>query len=478
MREYKYYMEGRFLGSSEKSLVFDPFLEEPFAEISYTQISQLSQAVFCAREAYRLWSKRSFAERAKLLKDIAQIILENLRELAELETKEIGKPLKESLFVDIPLAAEVFSYYASFLERLEERTQQTGSTIDIFEYKPYGVCGIYLPYNVPLMIFGFTAAAALAAGNAVIIKPSEYASLSLLRLTELLDLLSLPKGLIQVVTGRGDELGHAFAEQDIDLISFTGSRETLGKVVAASAKNPKKIICELGGANCTVVFQDADLLEAEQNILGSSFMKQGQICIGTSIALVEENIYDSFVPRLVEKTKKITLGNPFEPAVGLGPLVSQQHRSNVEQKVAQLLKTQGKLLCGGVIPRQKGYFYPATIIELSSMLYEEFFAPVLLVYKFKDYNEALKIVSQNPTGLVCQIWTKDLEKARTFASSAEAGTVWINTFAQMSAKTPFGGFRQSGFGRNLGEEGFFEYVQTKHTGIGFDKSPVSGWFGL
>lgn len=477
MQEYKYYIAGEFKKSKNEIAVFDPATEEVFAKIYETPEEDLNFAIEAASSAQRQWKKTSFKERAKILREIAKIILDNLSGLAELETKEIGKPLKESLFVDVPLSAECFNYYASFLESLEEKVLETDFGPSYIKYSPFGVCGVYLPYNVPLMIFGFSCAAALAAGNALIIKPSEYGSLSVLELVKQIDKLEIPKGLINIITGDGALIGKLLAQSNIDIISFTGSKDTLKKVVDASSENPKKIICELGGCNLTIVYSDADQEAALQNILASSFMKQGQICIGTSVALVEESIYDNFIKELKGRASKINIGNPFFADAGLGALPTKEHLERVHEKVQGLKNNGAKILCGAEPLKGKGYFYPPTIIQIEDLIYEEFFAPVILV-KSVNKDEINRAVKDNPTGLVLQIWTKDLDKARRLAEDCECGTVWINTFAQMSPQTPFGGKKTSGWGRNLGTAGFFEYIQPKHIGIGLEKSPVWGWFGL
>ncbi|MFH1504931.1 MAG: aldehyde dehydrogenase family protein [Candidatus Omnitrophota bacterium] len=478
MQEYKYYVHGEFRESKEKIEVVNPATEEIFALITETSKEDLDFALSKAKIAAKQWKQTSFKERAKTLREISRAIIDNLQHLAELETTEIGKPLKESLFVDVPLAADCFNYYASFLESLEEESLENELGIDLIKYDSFGVAGAYLPYNVPLMIFGFTCAAAIAAGNALIIKPSEYGSLSILELAKYLDKLDLPKGLINIVTGRGQTLGKYLAQSDTDLISFTGSRSTLKKVIEASSDNPKKIICELGGCNLAIVFSDSDKEEALQNVLGSSFMKQGQMCIGTSLVLVQEDSYKDFADKLVKAAESIKLGGPFDSTAGMGPLVTKEHLADVDKKVKDVLAKGGKLLTGGKALKTKGYFYTPTIIEIKDVLYEEFFAPVILVKSFKDRKEAEKIIEDNPTGLVTQIWTKDLDKANDLAKIANCGTVWINTFVQMNSQTPFGGAGKSGWGRNLGKFGFFEYIQPKHIGIGFKSSPVKGWFGI
>lgn len=478
MQDYKYYIAGEFKTSDKKIEVVNPATEEPIASIYEAGPDDIDKAIQSARNALSLWRKTSYSERAYVLREIAQVITNNLSVLAELESKESGKALKESLFVDIPLAAECFKYYASFLESLEEESLNTPTGPSRISYEPFGVCGIYLPYNTPLMIFGFSCAAALAAANAIIIKPSEYGSLSLLELVRHIDKLDIPKGLINVITGKGETVGSFLAQSPLDFVSFTGSRSTLQKVISQSAGNPKKIICELGGCNLSVVFSDANLGSAIENILASSFMKQGQMCIGTSVALIDKEIYKQFIRGLVAKAENIKIGDPFDAAVGLGPLVTKEHLLAVDRKVEDVVVRGGKILTGGEIIKRQGYFYKPTVIEISEMIYEEFFAPVVLVKSFKDSQELQQIIDANPTGLVMQIWTNDLDAANSLAQSSRCGTVWVNTFAQMTPQTPFGGIGQSGWGRNLGKAGFFEYVQPKHIGIGFKKSPVEGWFGV
>jgi len=478
MREYKYYIGGEFRETKERIEVVNPSTEEVFAKIFEATKEDLNFTLKKARNAQRQWANTTFKERAKSLREIAKVIFENLSVLAELESREIGKPYKESLFVDVSLAAECFNYYASFLESLEEELIETEGGLSCIKYEPFGVCGVYVPYNVPLMIFGFSCAAALAAGNALIIKPSEYGSLSLLELVKHIAKLDIPAGLINVITGKGETIGKYLAESDIDIISFTGSHQTLEKIISQSVKNPKKIICELGGCNITTVFSDADREGAIQNILASSFIKQGQMCIGTSAVLIEDDIYKDFIKDLKTRALKIKIGDPFSPDSGVGALPTREHLGSIHKRVEELVKRGGRLLCGGKPLAQGGYFYPPTIIEVEEFVYEEFFAPVILVKRFKTKEEIEQIFENNPTGLVAQIWTEDLNKAKNMAGKARYGTVWINTFAQMTPQTPFGGMGSSGWGRNLGRFGFFEYIQPKHIGIGFKKSPVHGWFGV
>ncbi|HIE35751.1 MAG TPA: aldehyde dehydrogenase [Candidatus Omnitrophica bacterium] len=477
MEKYKYYVGGEFKQSDKEIEVINPATEEVFAKIFDAPKKDLDFAIEKARVAQREWKKTSFKERAKILKEIAKIIFDNLGKLAELETKEIGKLYKESLFVDIPLGADCFNYYASFLATLEEELVYTEGGVDLIKYEPLGIVGVYLPYNVPLMIFGFSCASSLAAGNALIIKTSEYGSLSLLELVKYIDKLDIPKGLINIITGYGGTVGKYLAESQINAISFTGSENTLKKIISFSSNNPKKIIPELGGCNLMVIFSDADKKSALSCALGSSFIKQGQMCIGTSLLLIEEDIYQNFVKELIEKVSQIKLGSPFDSLVGLGPLVSKNHLEAVLKKIEDLKREGAKILYGGRPLNTKGYFFPPTLIEIEEIAYGEFFSPVILIKSFKK-NEIEKIISDNPTGLVLQIWTKDLKLAKNIAQSADYGTIWINTFAQMNPQTPFGGRKRSGWGKSLGKFGFFEYIQSKHIGMGVEKSPVEGWFGI
>lgn len=474
METYPMYIGGEFREKEEKIMIENPATEEVFAQIPNADEEDLAFCLKRARLAQRQWESVPFKQRKELLLGISKVILENLRTLAELETKEIGKTIKETLFVDIPLSAQCFEYYASLLDTIHSPISLNQDNIDIIQYIPFGIAGVFLPYNVPLMTFGFTCAAALAAGNAIIVKPSEYGSLSLLELSKYIDDLDFPKGLINIITGEGPGIGRKLASSDIDIISFTGSNSNFRRLF--QGMKPRKVICELGGANLAVVFSDADLEEAAENIVGSAFMKQGQMCIGTSIALIEEGIYRDFLKILIKKTEKIRLGDPLLPLTGMGPLRSRMHLDGLINKIEGLKKEGAKILIGGEKIKSRGYFYAPTIIEMEKLVYEEFFSPVLLVKAFKR-EEIKNLVSENPTGLVLQIWTRDIEMAKEMALDIHCGTVWINTFAQMDASTPFGGFKESGFGRTLGKWGLFEYLQPKHIATSFRKSPASGWFG-
>lgn len=478
MEDYQVLIGKTLKSSSQYLEVANPATEEIIARIPDADKGLLDEAIVAARKAQKSWKKASLKEKKEVLRAIAAGILDNLKLLAELETKEIGKAFKESLFVDVPLAAEAFNYYASFLETFHQTHALDTETMDIIDYMPYGVAGIFLPFNVPMMGFGFSAAAALAAGNSVIIKPSEYGSLSLLALGPIINKLDIPAGLINIISGQGPGIGRELARSNVDILSFTGSEKTLKGLVADSAASPKKIICELGGCNLSIVFNDAVLKEAVENIIGGAFIKQGQMCIGTSVALIEDDIYDDCVAQLVRKLKKIKIGNPFDPSVGIGPLANKGRLAGMAQAVEALKKNGAKVLCGGKRIETKGYFYEPAIVEIDEMIYDELFLPVLAIKRFRTNEELTEIVEQNPTGLVTQIWTQDLQKAQAWARQIESGTVWINTFAQMSASMPFAGAKRSGWGSSLGPQGFFEYVRPKHIGICYGKSKVSGWFGL
>ena len=438
----------------------------------------LESTIQTARGAVDIWKKRSFKERAEILREIEKIILDNLYELGRLETDEIGKTFKECLFVDISLGSQCFEYYASFLGTLCEESIPNRDGIDLLQYDPFGVVGVYLPYNVPIMSFGFTCAAALAAGNALIIKPSEFASLSILKLMDLMKSLDIPKGLINVVTGKGETIGAALAESEVDMISFTGSRETLKKIVKSSAVNPKKIVAELGGANISVLMEEASLVDAVENVIVSAYMKQGQICLGSSIALVHESIYEKVKEMLIAKTEKITLGDPNNPATGIGPMTSKEHLENSLLKIDKLKSLGGKVLCGGKVSENYLSILQPTLVEMEEIRYEEMFSPVLILNSYKNDEELRQILKSNPTAFAMQIWSQNVNKAKMLADDIPCGTIWINSFVQMNMNTPTGGCKQSGWGRQLGKYGFFEFVQIKHIGMNFKDTPVVGWFGV
>jgi acyl-CoA reductase-like NAD-dependent aldehyde dehydrogenase len=468
------YIGGEFKEKSERIDIEDPYTQEIFAQISQADQEDLTDCIEKARRAQRSWQQIPLKERSDLLVEVSHVIIDNLKELAEIESREIGKPIKETLFVDVPLAANCFEYYGSLLQNFPASLSAHQETVDMIHYLPFGIAGIFLPYNVPLMIFGFNAAAALAAGNAVIVKPSEFGSLSLLTLAKYLHELEFPPGLINVVTGTGPVVGKALASSDVDIISFTGSSATFQEVFK-NITQPKKLLCELSGANMAIIFADANMEEAIENLAASTFMKQGQMCIGTSIAVVEEDIYKEFLAMLVNKTEKMKIGNPLLSTTHMGPMRSKGHLKKIIDKVDQFKKA-GKIITGGKRIDTQGYFFEPTIIEIQEMIYEECFNPILLIKKCKKEDIEM-LVENNPTGLVLQIWTQDMKKAHSLAMQAHCGTVWINTFAQMDTSTPFGGCKGSGWGSVLGKEGLFEYLQPKHIGICYNKSQVSGWFG-
>jgi acyl-CoA reductase-like NAD-dependent aldehyde dehydrogenase len=469
------YLAGEFREKQEQIAVEDPYTREVFAQIPQADPQDLTECIEKARAAQQTWEQTPLQERADLVSNVSNIILDHLKELAEIESREIGKPIKETLLVDVPLAAHCFAYYGSLVKDFPASlSAPRADIVDMVQYRPFGVAGIFLPYNVPLMIFGFNAAAALAAGNAIIVKLSEFGSLSLLTLARYLHELEFPCGLINFVTGEGPIIGKALAASDVDIMSFTGSGDTLREVFKQITK-PKKLLCELGGVNVMAIFADADKEEALENLLASTFMKQGQMCIGTSVALVAEDIYEEFMTLLVSKTEKIKVGNPLSPTTHMGPLRSKGHLEKVMGKVARL-KKKGRIITGGKRIEAQGYFFEPTIVEVREMIYEECFDPILLVKKCTE-KEIETLIEDNPTGLVLQIWTRDIKKAHALALKARCGTVWVNTFAQMDASTPFGGCKESGWGRVLGKWGLFEYLQPKHIGFCFTKSQASGWFG-
>ena len=475
MKTYPMYIAGGFREKEGNIPVEDPFKGEVFAQIPQADHQDLAECIEKAKAAQKVWQRTPLKERADLVSGVSHVIIDHLKELAEIESKEIGKPIKETLFVDVPLAAHCFEYYGSLLKDFPASLAASrDDTVDMVHYFPFGVAGIFLPYNVPLMIFGFNAAAALAAGNAVIVKLSEFGSLSLLTLAKYLHEMEFPRGLINFITGEGPVIGKALAASDVDIISFTGSGDTLQEVFKQITR-PKKLLCELSGVNIAAIFADANQEEALENLIASTFMKQGQMCIGTSVALVEEDIYEEFLSQLVSKTEKIKVGDPLSSTTHMGPLRSTGHLEKVMNKVERLKKS-GRVITGGKRIEMQGYFFEPTIIEISEMIYEECFDPILLVKKC-NHEEMEMLIEDNPTGLVLQVWTQDMKKAHALAMQAHYGTIWVNTFAQMDTTTPFGGCKASGWGRVLSKWGLFEYLQPKHIGLCFAKSQASGWFG-
>jgi len=469
----------------------NPSTGEALAQIADGTKEDAQKAIFAARKAFDQgpWPKLSYKERGEYLNHIANLIRDNAKQLAELECFDTGKTLKQTTFIDIPTCADTFEYFASAGKELDDKQLTMPVPVEsVLTKDAVGVVACVIPWNYPLIMTAWKMAPALIAGNTIVFKPSSLASVSVMELAKIIQQAGLPEGVVNFVTGRGKEVGAELAANaKVDMINFTGGTKTGQEVMKLAAGNTKKICLELGGKSPNIVFADCDFEAALGGTMSAIFMNQGQMCTAGSRLLLEDSIYEKFLAALVERTKKLKIGPAFNFETEFGPVISEDHRKNILSFIEQGKKEGAKLVCGGKIPSDpelaKGFYIEPTIFSdvrnSMTIAQEEIFGPVLSVIRFANQEEAIQIANDSKYGLASMVWTKDLEKAKSVGRKLRCGTVWINTYGGFYNQTPFGGYKQSGIGRELGTDGLFEYTQTKH--ICTDQTPggrplVASWF--
>ena len=448
----------------------NPANEEVLAVVAEGDKADVDEAVKHARKAFEegKWPSMSPHQRSRILLKIAELIEQNAEELAELETLDNGKPIFESKNIDIPGAAETFRYYAGWSSKIYGETNPSDPSMFNFTLRePVGVCGQIIPWNFPLLMASWKIAPALACGNVVILKPAEQTPLTALRLGELILQSGLPENVVQIITGFGPGAGSSIAEHpDIDKVAFTGSTEVGKLILKASTGNLKRVSLELGGKSPNIIFPDADVQAAAFGSMLGIFMNQGQVCCAGSRVFVQESMYDQFTDTLSEMAKGITLGNGLDAGVRMGPLVSKEQHDRVKGYLDIGKKEGAKAKVGGAAGNQeRGYFIQPTVFtdvkNSMQIAREEIFGPVAAAIKFKDENDVVFQGNDTTYGLAAAVWTKDISRAHKIARSLKAGTVWVNTYGQIDPMSPFGGYKQSGFGRELGKYAIDLYTQIK-----------------
>ncbi len=473
--------------SGETRDIINPYNQEVIATAAEGNEEDTRAAIQAARQAFDegSWSTLPASERGELVYKIGTLIRRDLQELAELETLDTGKTVQESQD-DMTDIAKVFLYFGGLADK--DGGEVIESPIPDSESKvvrePVGVCGQITPWNYPLLQAAWKIAPALAAGNTIVMKPSEITPLTTVKVFKLMEEAGIPKGVANLVLGAGASTGAELSvNHDVDLISFTGGIETGKTIMQASSHNVKKIALELGGKNPNIVFADADFETAVDQALNAVFFHAGQVCSAGARLLVEENIHDEFVEALIERTKRIKLGNGFDESTQVGPMISAEHRAKVE-KYVEIGKQEGAALAiGGQRPDnpelENGFFYLPTIFTNCTndmrIVQEEVFGPVLTVETFQSKEEAVKLANDTIYGLAGAVWTQDLDKAEFVAARLRMGTVWINDFHPYFAQAPWGGYKQSGIGRELGREGLDEYTEVKHIYRNKRPEPIH-WF--
>ncbi|MCH7488573.1 MAG: aldehyde dehydrogenase family protein [Chloroflexi bacterium] len=449
----------------------NPSTGATLAKVAEGGAEDIDRAVKAARAAFEgPWAKIHPGDRGRMLFKLAQLVRDNAEELAEIDALDAGKPITNSLRVDIPAAIDCFEYYAGWADKLHGETVPVRAPA--FTYlvrQPLGVVGQIIPWNFPVMMAAWKLAPALACGNTTVLKPAEQSPLSALKLGELCLEAGLPPGVVNIVTGFG-EAGAALVEhEDVDKIAFTGSPEVGRIIVRASAATLKKVSLELGGKSPNLILADADLEAAIRGASGGVFFNQGEVCSAGSRILVDQSIYDAFLDGLTKRADSIKVGDPLDPKTYMGPVVNDEQFERVMGYIDVGKDEGAKLVSGGERIGDSGYFVQPTIFadvnNRMRIAQEEIFGPVASVIPIKDVDEAVRIANDTSYGLAAAVWTRDVAQAHDVASRLKAGTVWVNTYGATDTRSPWGGFKDSGFGRELGRQALDLYTEYKSVWI-------------
>ena len=437
--------------------------------------SDTAKAVDLARQAFENgeWSELPIGKRARVLKNAAEIMIQRAEELAQLEMSNGGKPIRQASFFDVPISTGCMDYYATLeTKELRRRIEQPDfpGTYGIIDHEPYGVVAAIAPWNLPLLMAAWKAAPALLAGNSVVLKPSFPTPLSALKFGEILYEAGLPRGTLSVVPGTGGEVGSELAaSKNVDVLSFTGSTETGKEVMRLASSNVKKVLMELGGKSPNIVLGDAEIDRAVKGAMFGVFLHSGQLCESGTRLLISEQIYDAFMRKMKARAESMRLGPTDSMETDIGPVVSKEQLTRVESYIASGKSEGATMFSGGALNDQRlkagNYVKPTIFVDVSPEMKiwrEEIFGPVLSVMKFKDEDEAIRIANDTIYGLAAGVWSSNVERAMRVGGRIRAGTVWINDYHLLTTYAPRGGYKQSGFGRELGEDGLYEYMQTKH----------------
>ncbi|EUJ26759.1 2-hydroxymuconic semialdehyde dehydrogenase [Listeria floridensis FSL S10-1187] len=470
----RHFINGAYVDSISKE-TFDntnPATKEKLGTVANGSEADVKLAIAAAKKASKgEWRTMPLRERSQIIRKIGDLILERLDELAMLETLDTGKPLSLSRSLDIPRAAYNFHFFADYMTTIgQESYQQDDVALHYAVRKPVGVVGLINPWNLPLLLMTWKLAPALAAGNAVVMKPSEVTPMTATIMAEICEQAGVPKGVVNLVHGFGEAGAALSASEDVDAIAFTGETITGTAIMKASAPSLKKLSFELGGKNPNVIFESADIDDAVETSIRSSFLNQGEVCLCGSRVYVQKGVYDEFVEKLVERTKGLKVGDPLVEGTFVGSVVSEEHYNKVLSYLDIAREDKGTFLTGGKKAEGlPGYFIEPTIItgldRSSRCVKEEIFGPVITILPFDTEEEVLEQVNDTTYGLAATIWTQDLKQAHRFASQIEAGIIWVNTWFLRDLRTPFGGMKHSGIGREGGAHSFDFYTELSNVTI-------------
>jgi aldehyde dehydrogenase (NAD+) len=466
-------IDGQWTDGAKKFDTINPATGEVLTQVVEASPEAVDRAVSAARKAFEdrsgPWRKMSASERGRLIWRLADLVEQHIDELAELETLDNGKPIFESRYVDMPMVIDVLRYYAGWATKIH------GETVNTFEIaftytlrEPVGVVGLIIPWNFPLLLASWKLGPALACGNTIVLKPAEQTPLTALRFGELAIEAGIPAGVLNIVTG-GPETGKAIVRHPgIDKIAFTGSTAVGKEIMRSSADTLKRVTLELGGKSPNIVFADSDIDSAVKGAINGIFYGKGEVCNAGSRLFVENKVQNEFLEKLVARAKKLQPADPLDPKTRLGAIVSQEQMQTVLSYVEAGKKEGAKLIAGGnrvSVDGGKGFFLEPTIFgdvtNDMKIAQEEIFGPVLATLSFDDLDQVIDLANRNQYGLAAAVWTRDIKKAHSVSRQLKAGTVWINTYGLMDAALPFGGYKSSGFGRELGMHAIEHYTELK-----------------
>ncbi len=473
VRPGKLLIDGQWVNGSKTFDTVNPATGEVLTQIVEASAAEVDQAVGAARRAFdtkgSVWRKMSASERGRLIWKLADLVEQHIDELAELETLDNGKPVFESRNVDMPMVIDVLRYYAGWATKIHGETVNTFDTAFTYTLRePVGVVGLIIPWNFPLLLASWKLGPALACGNTIVVKPAEQTPLTTLRLGELAIEAGFPAGVLNIVTG-GPETGKAIVQHPgIDKIAFTGSTAVGKEIMRGAADTLKRVTLELGGKSPNIVFADADIDSAVKGTINGIFYGKGEVCNAGSRLFVESSVRDEFLDKLIGRAKKMVPGDPLDPKTRMGAIISQEQMQIVLGYIDAGKREGAKLLAGGnrvSVNGDKGFFIEPTVFgdvkNDMKIAQEEIFGPVLATLKFDDIDEVVEMANKNQYGLAAAVWTRDLKKAHQMSRMLRAGTVWINTYGLMDAALPFGGYKNSGFGRELGQTALEHYTEVK-----------------
>jgi aldehyde dehydrogenase (NAD+) len=466
-------IDGQWVDGAKKFDTVNPATGEVLTQIAEGSSADVDRAVKAARRALEdrngPWRKMSASERGRLIWKLADLLEKNIDEFAELETLDNGKPIFESRYVDMPMVIDVLRYYAGLATKIHGETVNTLETAFTYTLRePVGVVGLIVPWNFPLLLASWKVGPALACGNTIVWKPASQTSLTTLRFGKLAIEAGVPAGVINIVTGPGS-VGRAMVQHPgIDKIAFTGSTAVGQEIMRSAADTVKRITLELGGKSPNIVFADSDIDNAVKGAITGIFYGKGEVCNAGSRLFLENKVKDEFIDKLAARAAKMRPADPLDPKTRLGAIVSQEQMQTVLRYIEAGKKDGAKLVAGGNrvnVDGGKGFFIEPTIFgdvtNDMTIAREEIFGPVLSVLSFDDIDEVIQQANNNPYGLAAAVWTRDVKKAHSVSRRLKAGTVWINTYGLMDASLPFGGYKSSGFGRELGMHAIEHYTELK-----------------